>query len=30
VPELTGADLEKLGVLFGHRKRLPKAIAALR
>lgn len=28
--ELTDADLEKLGVLLGHRKRLLKAIAALR
>ena len=30
LPELTDADLEKLGVLFGHRKRLLKAIAELR
>jgi class 3 adenylate cyclase len=30
LPELTDADLEKLGVLLGHRKRLLKAIAALR
>ncbi|HJR22546.1 MAG TPA: AAA family ATPase [Dongiaceae bacterium] len=30
VLELTDADLEKLGVLLGHRKRLLKAIAALR
>src|SRR4051794_40162497 len=30
LPELTEADLEKLGVaLLGHRKRLLKAIAAL-
>src|SRR5215203_3239556 len=29
LPELTDADLEKLGVLLGHRKRLLKAIAAL-
>jgi class 3 adenylate cyclase/predicted ATPase len=29
LPELTDADLEKLGVPFGHRKRLLKAIAAL-
>jgi predicted ATPase/class 3 adenylate cyclase len=28
--ELTEADLEKLGVLLGHRKKLLKAIAALR
>ena len=27
--ELTEADLEKLGVLLGHRKRILKAIAAL-
>jgi class 3 adenylate cyclase len=27
--ELTEADLEKLGVLLGHRKRLLRAIAAL-
>ena len=30
LPDLTDADLEKLGVLLGHRKRLLKAIAALR
>ena len=29
LPELTDADLEKLGILLGHRKRLLKAIAAL-
>jgi SAM domain (Sterile alpha motif) len=29
LPELTEADLEKLGVLLGHRKKLLKAIAAL-
>src|SRR5215204_596137 len=29
LPELTEADLEKLGVLLGYRKRLLKAIAAL-
>ena len=29
LPELTDADLEKLGVLLGHRRRLLKAIAAL-
>jgi class 3 adenylate cyclase len=29
LPELTEADLEKLGILLGHRKRLLKAIAAL-
>lgn len=29
LPELTDADLEKLGMLLGHRKRLLKAIAAL-
>jgi class 3 adenylate cyclase/predicted ATPase len=29
LPELTDVDLEKLGVLLGHRKRLLKAIAAL-
>ena len=29
LPELTDADLEKLGVVLGHRKRLLKAIAAL-
>lgn len=29
LPELTEGDLEKLGVLLGHRKRLLKAIAAL-
>ena len=27
LPELTDGDLEKLGVLLGHRKRLLKAIA---
>ena len=27
--ELTEADLEKLGVLLGHRKRMLRAIAAL-
>src|SRR5262245_66234998 len=27
LPELTDADLEKLGVLLGHRRRLLKAIA---
>ena len=26
LPELTDADLEKLGVVLGHRKRLLKAI----
>src|SRR5437879_13660843 len=30
LPELSGADLEKLGVLLGHRKRMLRAIAALR
>jgi class 3 adenylate cyclase len=30
LPELTDADLEKLGVVLGHRKRLLRAIAALR
>jgi class 3 adenylate cyclase/predicted ATPase len=30
LPELGEADLEKLGVLLGHRKKLLKAIAALR
>jgi hypothetical protein len=30
LPELTDADLEKLGILLGHRKRLLKAIAELR
>jgi class 3 adenylate cyclase len=30
LPDLTDADLEKLGVLLGHRKRLLKAIAGLR
>ena len=30
LPELTEADLEKLGVVLGHRKKLLKAIAALR
>ena len=29
LPELGEADLEKLGVLLGHRKKLLKAIAAL-
>jgi SAM domain (Sterile alpha motif) len=29
LPELTEADLEKLGVPMGHRKRLLKAIASL-
>jgi class 3 adenylate cyclase/predicted ATPase len=29
LPELTEADLEKLGVLLGHRKRMLRAIAAL-
>jgi len=29
LPELTDQDLEKLGVLLGHRKKLRKAIAAL-
>ena len=29
LPELTEADLEKLGVPMGHRKRLLKAIATL-
>ena len=29
LPELTDADLEKLGVVLGHRKRLLKAIAIL-
>jgi len=29
LPDLTDADLEKLGVLLGHRKRLLKAIASL-
>src|SRR5271170_7178829 len=29
VPDLTDGDLEKLGVLLGHRKRLLKAIATL-
>ncbi|TYO61724.1 AAA family ATPase [Bradyrhizobium hipponense] len=29
LPELSEADLEKLGVVLGHRKRLLKAIAAL-
>ncbi|UPK38194.1 AAA family ATPase [Bradyrhizobium sp. 186] len=29
LPELTDADLEKLGVVLGHRKRLLKGIAAL-
>jgi SAM domain (Sterile alpha motif) len=30
LPELTEADLEKLGVVLGHRKRMLRAIAALR
>ena len=30
LPELTDADLEKLGMLLGHRKRLLKAIVELR
>jgi len=30
LPELTEADLEKIGVPLGHRKRLLKAIANLR
>jgi class 3 adenylate cyclase/predicted ATPase len=30
LPDLTDADLEKLGVLLGHRKRLLKAIAGLK
>jgi hypothetical protein len=30
LPELTEADLEKLGVPMGHRKRLIRAIATLR
>ena len=30
LPDLTDADLQKLGVLLGHRKKLLKAIAALR
>jgi SAM domain (Sterile alpha motif) len=29
LPDLTEADLEKLGVVLGHRKRLLRAIAAL-
>ena len=29
LPDLTEADLEKFGVLLGHRKRLLKAIARL-
>jgi hypothetical protein len=29
LPDLTDADLEKLGVVIGHRKRLLKAIAGL-
>jgi hypothetical protein len=30
LPDLSEADLEKLGVLLGHRKIMLKAIAALR
>jgi class 3 adenylate cyclase/tetratricopeptide (TPR) repeat protein len=30
LPDLTDADLEKLGVTLGHRKKMMKAIAALR
>src|SRR5262245_11635345 len=30
LPELTDSDLERLGVLLGHRRKLLKAIAALR
>ncbi len=30
LPDLTDSDLEKLGVLMGHRKRLLKAIAGLK
>lgn len=30
LPELTDADLEKLGVKLGHRKKLLKAIAVLK
>jgi len=30
LPDLTEADLEKLGIVLGHRKRLMKAIAASR
>ena len=30
LPELSDADLEKLGVPLGHRKKLLRAIAALR
>ena len=29
VSDLTGGDLEKIGVSLGHRKRLLKAVAAL-
>ena len=29
LPELTEADLEKLGVLLGHRKRILRAVATL-
>ena len=29
LPDLTEADLEKLGVVLGHRKKLMRAIAAL-
>jgi hypothetical protein len=30
LPELTEADLEKIGILLGHRKIMLKAIAELR
>ena len=30
LPDLTDADLEKIGVLLGHRKKILKAIALLR
>ena len=30
LPDLTDVDLEKLGILLGHRKRLLKAIAGLK
>jgi hypothetical protein len=30
LPELTDSDIEKLGVLLGHRKRLLRAISGLR